>query len=158
MAVQELCPTPARARYGREIAAVTSQGPSPTLTQLVMQLWETCASLIYLEALLSLRSPEHTVYSCLQHEKKPLPRALMGKNSRFPHLEGGLWTQKFDSSFRSPVLHTKWHVIGPYQKHTLIVKTKTKHHKPQNTLIPKWNTQEQQKITLNLLPVNDLCL
>lgn len=115
-----LCHTPARARYGRETAAVTSQGPNPALTQPVMQL-------VHISSTLKLFFPSglQDVWF-LQHEKKPLPCTLVRKNTRFPHLEGGLWIQIFDSSFRSPVLNTRWHVIGPYQKHKLIGKTKKK--------------------------------
>lgn len=64
-----VCHTPAGAGNAGEIAALTSQGPYPTLTQPVMQLWETCTSLIYLEALLSLVSPGCEACRFLQHEK-----------------------------------------------------------------------------------------
>lgn len=47
--------------------------------------------------------------STAQEKKKrknqPLPHVLMGNNTRFSHLEGGLGIQIFDYSFRSPVLN-----------------------------------------------------
>lgn len=52
-------------------------------------------------------------------EKTRLPNVLMGKNTRFAHLQGVLGIQILDYSFRSPVVNMRGHVMSPYQKHRL---------------------------------------